>query len=84
MLISNIVPIVGCQGQEMEIMQTLPLDRVQISVITIHLVHIQHKDDLNRYLPQLIQFMQQKSYKLVKSFDKNYIFQSMALPVSRN
>lgn len=66
----------GCQGQELQILQTLPFDRVNIKVITIHMIHHFHKDDLQLYLIEIVEFLKLKSYKLVKVFDhKNLVFQ---------
>ncbi|XP_011190464.1 protein Star [Zeugodacus cucurbitae] len=61
----------GVHGHELEILQTLPFDRVQIEVISIHLT-----DDIARgYVNELTKFLAGKSYKLQKTFGRNYFYQ---------
>ncbi|XP_067623425.1 protein Star isoform X2 [Eurosta solidaginis] len=61
----------GVHGHELEILQTLPFDRVQIEVISIHL-----SEDIARgYVDALTQFLASKSYKLQKTFGRNYFYQ---------
>ncbi|XP_004521904.1 protein Star [Ceratitis capitata] len=61
----------GVHGHELEILQTLPFDRVQIEVISIHLT-----DDIARgYVQELTKFLAGKSYKLQKTFGRNYFYQ---------
>lgn len=61
----------GVHGHELEILQTLPFDRVQIEVISIHL-----SEDIARgYVNELTKFLADKSYKLQKTFGRNYFYQ---------
>lgn len=69
----------GCQGQELQILQTIPFDRVHIKVISIHLVHYYEEDeliiDVDEYVQNITRFLLSKSYKMVRSFDRNFIYQ---------
>lgn len=69
----------GCQGQELQILQTIPFDRVHIKVITIHLVHYYEEDeliiDVDEYVQNITRFLLSKSYKMVHSYDRNFIYQ---------
>lgn len=73
----------GCQGQELQILQTIPFDRVHIKVITIHLVHYYEEDeliiDVDEYVQNITRFLLSKSYKLVRSFDRNFIYQYVSV-----
>ncbi|XP_053958471.1 protein Star [Anastrepha ludens] len=61
----------GVHGHELEILETLPFDRVQIEVISIHL-----SEDIARgYVDALTEFLASKSYKLQKTFGRNYFYQ---------
>ncbi|XP_036329056.1 protein Star-like isoform X2 [Rhagoletis pomonella] len=61
----------GVHGHELEILETLPFDRVQIEVISIHL-----SEDIARgYVDDLTEFLAGKSYKLQKTFGRNFFFQ---------
>ncbi|XP_062706571.1 protein Star isoform X2 [Aedes albopictus] len=69
----------GCQGQELQILQTIPFDRVHVKVISIHLVHYYEEDemiiDVDEYVQNITRFLLSKSYKMVRSFDRNFIYQ---------
>ncbi|XP_035776693.1 protein Star-like isoform X2 [Anopheles albimanus] len=69
----------GCHGQELQILQTIPFDRVHIKIITIHLVHFYEEDemliDIGDYVQSINRFLMSKSYKLVRSFERNFIYQ---------
>lgn len=69
----------GCQGQELQILQTIPFDRVHIKVISIHLVHYYEEDeliiDVDEYVQNITRFLLSKSYKMVRSYDRNFIYQ---------
>uniref|UniRef100_A0A2M4CQ87 Putative conserved plasma membrane protein n=1 Tax=Anopheles darlingi TaxID=43151 RepID=A0A2M4CQ87_ANODA len=69
----------GCHGQELQILQTIPFDRVHIKIITIHLVHFYEEDemliDIVDYVQSINRFLMSKSYKLVRSFERNFIYQ---------
>ncbi|KAL1401549.1 hypothetical protein pipiens_006521 [Culex pipiens pipiens] len=73
----------GCQGQELQILQTIPFDRVHVKVITIHLVHYYEEDeliiDVDEYVQNITRFLLSKSYKLVRSFDRNFIYQYVSV-----
>ncbi|XP_053697189.1 protein Star isoform X2 [Sabethes cyaneus] len=69
----------GCQGQELQILQTIPFDRVHVKVISIHLVHYYEEDeliiDVEEYVQNITRFLLSKSYKMVRSYDRNFIYQ---------
>uniref|UniRef100_A0A1Q3EXQ8 Methyltransferase FkbM domain-containing protein n=1 Tax=Culex tarsalis TaxID=7177 RepID=A0A1Q3EXQ8_CULTA len=73
----------GCQGQELQILQTIPFDRVHIKVITIHLVHYYEEDeliiDVDEYVQNITRFLLSKSYKMVRSYDRNFIYQYVSV-----
>ncbi|KFB46434.1 hypothetical protein ZHAS_00014434 [Anopheles sinensis] len=58
----------GCHGQELQILQTIPFDRVHIKVISIHLVHYYEEDemmiDVDDYVLSIGRFLMSRSYKL--------------------
>uniref|UniRef100_A0A182IV91 Methyltransferase FkbM domain-containing protein n=1 Tax=Anopheles atroparvus TaxID=41427 RepID=A0A182IV91_ANOAO len=61
----------GCHGQELQILQTIPFDRVHIKVISIHLVHYYEEDemmiDVDEYVQSIGRFLMSRSYKLLDS-----------------
>uniref|UniRef100_A0A182JPS0 Methyltransferase FkbM domain-containing protein n=1 Tax=Anopheles christyi TaxID=43041 RepID=A0A182JPS0_9DIPT len=73
----------GCHGQELQILQTIPFDRVHIKVISIHLVHYYEEDemmiDVDEYVQSIGRFLMSKSYKLVRSMDRNFIYQHLSV-----
>ncbi|XP_053663160.1 protein Star [Anopheles marshallii] len=73
----------GCHGQELQILQTIPFDRVNIKVISIHLVHYYEEDemiiDVDEYVQSIGRFLMSKSYKLVRSMDRNFIYQHLSV-----
>ncbi|XP_058125102.1 protein Star isoform X2 [Anopheles coustani] len=73
----------GCHGQELQILQTIPFDRVHIKVISIHLVHYYEEDeqiiDVDDYVLSIGRFLMSRSYKLVRSFDRNFIYQHLSV-----
>lgn len=73
----------GCQGQELQILQTIPFDRVHIKVITIHLVHYYEEDeliiDVEEYVQNITRFLLSKSYKMAHSYDRNFIYQYVSV-----
>ncbi|XP_058062554.1 protein Star isoform X2 [Anopheles bellator] len=73
----------GCHGQELQILQTIPFDRVHIKIISIHLVHYYEEDemliDVDEYVQSIGRFLMSKSYKLVRSFDRNFIYQHISV-----
>jgi len=73
----------GVQGQEFEILSTIPFNRVSIKVITIHLndYHLSEAyvanptvHTLESYQRLVHKFLMSKSYRLVKKIDQNYIY----------
>ncbi|XP_021701728.1 protein Star isoform X2 [Aedes aegypti] len=73
----------GCQGQELQILQTIPFDRVHVKVISIHLVHYYEEDemiiDVDEYVQNITRFLLSKSYKMVRSYDRNFIYQYVSV-----
>lgn len=73
----------GCQGQELQILQTIPFDRVHIKVISIHLVHYYEEEemiiDVDEYVQNITRFLLSKSYKMVRSYDRNFIYQYVSV-----
>ncbi|XP_065076938.1 protein Star isoform X2 [Ochlerotatus camptorhynchus] len=73
----------GCQGQELQILQTIPFDRVHVKVISIHLVHYYEEDemiiDVDEYVQNITRFLLSKSYKMVHSYDRNFIYQYVSV-----
>ncbi|KAJ6650062.1 Protein Star, partial [Pseudolycoriella hygida] len=66
----------GCQGQELQILETVPFDRVTITVITIHLEdYFRYESSADLYVQNVTTYLKTKSYKLVKQLHQNYIFQ---------
>lgn len=53
----------------------VPWDRVTVDVISIHLVHFSHKLDYQLYTSELLKYLQDLSYQLVKVHEKNFVFQ---------
>lgn len=73
----------GCQGQELQILQTIPFDRVHIKVISIHLVHYYEEEemiiDVDEYVQNITRFLLSKSFKFVRSFDRNFVYQYVSV-----
>ncbi|XP_037958576.1 protein Star [Teleopsis dalmanni] len=67
----------GVHGHELEILQTLPFDKVQIEVISIHLHDEYFRNDIRNYIQSITKFLMGKSYKLQKQFGKNYFYQKI-------
>lgn len=66
------------QKLNFQILQTLPFDKVNIKLISIHLSH--HDENIEKfdrieYMQNITNFLLHKSFKLIKEFDMNYIFQ---------
>ncbi|XP_063700260.1 protein Star-like [Culicoides brevitarsis] len=66
----------GCQGQELEILQTIPWNKVQINVISLHLSHNFDHFEMETafYTKRLINFMRSRFYKLATQVSHNLIF----------
>lgn len=60
-----------------QILETVPFDKVFIRVISIHLqdVYKHEGTSAEEYTQNVTRFLQTKSYKLVKQFENNYIYQ---------
>lgn len=67
----------GCQGTELEILQTVPWDKVNIKVISIHLIHFSSRIDYPLYVSTLIGYLNENNYKMVWHHDRNFIFQKV-------
>lgn len=65
----------GVHGLELEILQTLPFDKIQIEVISIHLP--EDHENIRPYVQSLTKFLKGKSYKLQKNFGRNYFYQKI-------
>lgn len=66
----------GCPGHELQILQTLPFDKVNIEVISIHLT--ENHDDTTQYIQNITKFLMGRSYKFQKKFEQNYIYQKIS------
>lgn len=66
----------GCNRQELEILQTLPFERVNIRVITIYLREFinDNENESLQYVHNLTTFLKSKSYQLIKVIENNYIY----------
>lgn len=68
-----------------QILETIPFDKVNIQVITIHLDDfyghmsntVTSSSATDDYIQSVTRFLQSKSYKLVKKINHNYIYQTM-------
>lgn len=57
-------------------LETIPFDRVNISVISLHFAH--DEDDRLDYRPQVNRFLTRKGYALVRRMRHNYFYQKQA------
>lgn len=86
----------GVQGQELEILETLPFDQVEIDVITIHLPeHLEiieiiqseaipvHRKNVTDYIQSITKFLMGKAYKFQRKIENNYIYQKIQSNKSR-
>ncbi|KAH8339444.1 hypothetical protein KR074_011084 [Drosophila pseudoananassae] len=71
----------GVQGHELEILQTLPFDKVKIDVISIHL--LEDHEDVHNYVLEISKFLAGKSYKLQRRIGRNYFYQRNNASASR-
>ncbi|EDV57298.1 protein Star [Drosophila erecta] len=71
----------GVQGHELEILQTLPFDKVKIDVISIHL--LEDHEDVADYVLDITRFLAGKSYKLQRKIGRNYFYQRLNASASR-
>ncbi|XP_065355516.1 protein Star [Calliphora vicina] len=65
----------GVHGHELEILRTLPFDKIKIEIISIHL--LENQEDVSNYVQTITKFLQGKSYKLQKKFGRNYFYQRL-------
>lgn len=56
---------------------TVPWDKVNIKVITIHLIHMSNRIDYPLYVSTLLDYMYKINYKKVWNQDRNFIFQKI-------
>ncbi|XP_068140082.1 protein Star [Drosophila tropicalis] len=71
----------GVQGHELEILQTLPFDKVQIDIISIHL--LEDHEDVRDYVQSITKFLAGKSYKMQRTIGRNYFYQRLNSNTSR-
>ncbi|BFF95433.1 protein Star [Drosophila madeirensis] len=71
----------GVQGHELEILQTLPFDKVKIQVISIHL--LEDHEDVHDYVLDITRFLASKSYKLQRRMGRNYFYQRLNAGATR-
>lgn len=72
----------GCNKQDMNILETVPFEKVNIKIITIYVKDssIDHDNfelgDTNNssYISNFTAFLKRKSYRLIKTIENNYIF----------
>lgn len=69
----------GCQGQELEVLQTIPFNKIKVQVLSIHLSHHydERETETKDYMRRISKFLLSKSFKLKKSLLNNYIYQRM-------
>lgn len=65
----------GVRGHELEVLQTIPFNKVYIDVISIHLP--ENHENVRSYVQSITKFLMGKSYKLQKSFGHNYFYQKL-------
>lgn len=65
----------GVHGHELEVLQTIPFNKVYIDVISIHLP--ENHENIRGYVQSITKFLMGKSYKLQKSFGHNYFYQKL-------
>ncbi|KAH8392446.1 hypothetical protein KR215_008896 [Drosophila sulfurigaster] len=63
----------GVQGHELEILQTLPFDKIKIEIISIHL--LEDHEDVHDYEQRITKFLASKSYRLQRKIARNYFYQ---------
>lgn len=56
---------------------TVPWDKVNIKVISIHLIHFSSRIDYPLYVSTLIGYLNENNYKMVWHHDRNFIFQKI-------
>uniref|UniRef100_A0A1I8PN11 Methyltransferase FkbM domain-containing protein n=1 Tax=Stomoxys calcitrans TaxID=35570 RepID=A0A1I8PN11_STOCA len=66
----------GVHGHELEILQTLPFDKIKIEIISIHL--LENQEDVSSYIQTITKFLQRKGYKLQKKFGRNYFYRRLS------
>lgn len=59
----------------LQILRTLPFDKIKIEIISIHL--LENQEDVSNYVQTITKFLQGKSYKLQKKFGRNYFYQRL-------
>lgn len=71
----------GCQGQELDVLKTIPFNKIAVRVISIHLgQHFEeNEEEQSKYMRQIIKFLFGKSFKLQRRMRSNYIFQKISL-----
>lgn len=57
--------------------RTVPWDKVNIKVISIHLIHFSSRIDYPLYVSTLIGYLEENNYKVFWHEDRNFIFQKI-------
>ncbi|XP_030240534.1 protein Star [Drosophila navojoa] len=71
----------GVQGHELDILQTLPFDKIKIDIISIHL--LEDHEDVHDYVQSITKFLAGKFYKLQRKIGRNYFYQRLNASASR-
>ncbi|KAH8412097.1 hypothetical protein KR222_010860 [Zaprionus bogoriensis] len=71
----------GVQGHELEILQTLPFNKIKIDIISIHL--LEDHEDVRDYVQSITKFLAGKLYKLQRKIGRNYFYQRLNAATSR-
>lgn len=65
----------------LQILQTLPFDKIKIDIISIHL--LEDQEDVRDYVQSITKFLAGKYYKLQRKIGRNYFYQRLNAAASR-
>lgn len=65
----------------LQILQTLPFDKIKIDIISIHL--LEDQEDVRDYVQSIAKFLAGKYYKLQRKIGRNYFYQRLNAAASR-
>lgn len=65
----------GCRGQHLQILQTLPFDRVQLNVISLHYAY---EEDVPAVVGNVTRLLYGKGFEFVKKMEHNYFYQAIS------
>lgn len=66
----------GCRGgQQLQVLQTVPFDRVRVRVISLHFGH--GEDDKPQLMGNVTRFLYGKGYEFVRKMEHNYFYQAI-------